>query len=111
MADQSEVGGVEVNRALLMSGVVLLSGAALLGALGGIAVTVAMVGAARTWVNQWEEPPSVLARRRLAQARAAAIAGAQGWTAAQQQGGDVTSNGGPLSSVPHRQAQTGGTVD
>ena len=97
MASLSNEGGVEINRALLMSGVVLLSGAALLGAVGGIAVTVALVGAARSWVDQLEEPPSALARRRLAQARSAAIAGAQAWQ---------NSN-----SVGVPQGTTGGAVD
>jgi hypothetical protein len=94
MATGSNESGVEVNRALLMSGVVLLSTAALLGTVGGIAVTIAVVGAARSWTRQLDEPPSVLARRRMAQARSAALAGAQGW---RQYGGSNGSQNGSAS--------------
>jgi hypothetical protein len=96
MATGSNEHGVEVNRGLLMGGVVLLSTAAVLGAVGGIAVTAAIVGAARTWVRQWDEPPSALARRRMAQARSAAVAGAQGWR--QQSAGQATESGGQKGS-------------
>jgi hypothetical protein len=71
--------GVEVNRQLLASGVVLVSVGAVLGTMGGIAMTAAVVGAARTWVRELDEPTSVTVRRTLAQARATASAGVQGW--------------------------------
>jgi hypothetical protein len=79
MASRSDERSIEVNRALLLGGVVLISTGALLGTVGGIAMTVAAIGAARSWVRQLDEPPSAMARRRLAQARSAAVAGAQGW--------------------------------
>ena len=85
MTDRSDPPSIQVNRALLGSGVVLISVAALLGTIGGVAMTIAVVGAARSWVQQRDEPPSVTARRRLAQARAAAAAGAQGWRQANGQ--------------------------
>jgi len=79
MIGQSQEQGIEVNRPLLLGGVVLISVGALLGAIGGIAATIAVVGAARSWVEGQDEPPSAMARRRFAQARSAAIAGAQAW--------------------------------
>jgi hypothetical protein len=56
-----------------------MSVGAVLGMAGALATSVAVIGAARSWVRQWDEPPSALARRRLAQARSAAAAGAHGW--------------------------------
>lgn len=82
---QSDGQSIEVNRPLLLGGLVLISVGALIGTVGGIATTVAVIGAARSWVGQLDEPPSATARRRLAQARAAAIAGAQGWRQANGQ--------------------------
>lgn len=79
MATRSEDQSIEINRALLKGGAVLISVGALLGAVGSIATAVAVIGAARSWVRQLDEPPSAVARRRLAQARSAAVAGAQGW--------------------------------
>jgi|1185.fasta_scaffold1087139_2 hypothetical protein len=70
---------IEINRGLLVGGAVLMSVGAVVGAVGALAATVAVIGAARSWVGQLEEPPSAMARRRLAQARTAAAAGAQGW--------------------------------
>jgi hypothetical protein len=70
---------IEINRGLLVGGAVLMSVGAAVGAVGALAVTVAVIGAARSWVGQLEEPPSALARRRMAQAKTAAVAGAQGW--------------------------------
>jgi FlaG/FlaF family flagellin (archaellin) len=70
---------IEMDRRLLIGGAVLMSVGAVIGTVGAVATTVALVGAARSWVGALEEPPSVVARRRLAQARTAAAAGAQGW--------------------------------
>ena len=83
---QSDGQSIEVNRPLLLGGLVLISVGALIGTVGGIATTVAVIGAARSWVGQLDEPPSATARRRLAQARAAAIAGAQGWRQSERPG-------------------------
>jgi hypothetical protein len=68
-----------VNRPLLGGGLVLLAAGSVLALAGSVATTVALVGATRNWVRQWDEPPSALARRRYAQARSAAMAGAEGW--------------------------------
>jgi len=70
---------IELNRPLLTGGLIMLGVGCLLCMGGGIAVSVAAVAATRSWVRQWEEPPSAMARRRYAQIRSAAVAGAQGW--------------------------------
>lgn len=79
MTAASDERRVEVNRTLLVGGAVLMSVGAVIGMAGALATSVAVIQAARSWVGQLDEPPSVMARRRLAQARTAASAGAQGW--------------------------------
>jgi hypothetical protein len=78
-AESNEERAIEVNRALLGGGAVLMAVGGLLCMAGGLAATAAVVGAARSWVQQWDEPPRTVARRRLAQARSAAVAGAHEW--------------------------------
>jgi hypothetical protein len=70
---------ISINRPLLAGGVGLLAAGAVLCLAGGVATTVAVIGATRTWVGQWEESPAAKARRRYAQARSAAVAGANVW--------------------------------
>jgi hypothetical protein len=80
MTSQSNAGNaIEVNRFLMNGGLVLLAVGGVLFVGGGVATTVAMMGAARSWIRQWDEPPSAKARRRYLQARSAAAAGAYGW--------------------------------
>lgn len=80
MTSQSNAdNAIEMNRSLMNGGIVLLALGGVLCISGAVAASVAMVGAARSWVRQWDEPPTVKARRRYAQARSAAVAGAQGW--------------------------------
>ena len=45
----------------------------------GVAEIAAMLGLSRQRVNQLEQPPSELAKRRWQQARAATTAGASAW--------------------------------
>jgi hypothetical protein len=79
MTSASDERRFEVDRTLLVGGAVLMSVGAVIGMAGALATSVAVIRAARSWVGQLDEPPSVSARRRLAQARTAANAGAQGW--------------------------------
>jgi hypothetical protein len=79
MTPRTDERRIEINRTLFVGGVVLMSVGAALGMAGALATSVAVIGAARAWVRQWDEPPSAIARRRMAQARTAAVAGAQGW--------------------------------
>jgi hypothetical protein len=63
----------------------MLTGAGLVGAggliaLAGLAVSgFHLLSAIRRWVDEMEVPPSQLAKIKLAQARAAAVAGAGAW--------------------------------
>ena len=69
----------ELRSGPLITGAVL-AGAGLMLVLAGVAVGGAHIFAAtRRWVDQMEVPPSELARRQLARARAAAAAGASAW--------------------------------
>jgi hypothetical protein len=80
MTSHSNAGNaIEVNRSLMTGGLVLLAVGGVLCVSGGVAATVAMLGAARSWIRQWDEPPTLKARRRYVQARSAAVAGAHGW--------------------------------
>jgi hypothetical protein len=85
MTGRPDPPGIEASRALLGSGLVLVSVAALLGTAGGLAVTMAALGAARSWVQPRDEPLPDAVRRRLARAGAVAAAGAQGWRPADGQ--------------------------
>ncbi len=82
---------IEVNVPLLTGGLALLAVGGVLCMFGGLAATVAVVGAARGWVRQWDEPPSAKARRTYQQARAAAAAGVQGWQQDGHQSVDIAS--------------------
>jgi hypothetical protein len=79
MTSRTDERGIEINRGLLVGGAILMSVGAVVGMIGALATSVAVIGAARSWVGQWDEPPSAMARRRLAQARTAAAAGVHGW--------------------------------
>jgi hypothetical protein len=67
------------DRGLLIGGVVLLSAGTVLVFAGALATGGVAVRATRRWMQQWDEPPRVAARRRLGQARSAVSAGARGW--------------------------------
>src|SRR4051812_19801522 len=76
---QTDERKIEINRGLLVGGAVLMSVGAVVGMAGALATSVAVIGAARAWIRQLEEPPSGTARRRPAPGKTAAAAGAQGW--------------------------------
>ena len=71
-----------VNRGALVTGVVLVSIGGLLLTTGAAITTVALLQATRQWVAQLETPPSELARRQLANAKAATSAGVNAWRSA-----------------------------
>src|SRR4051812_8862651 len=79
MTPRTDEQRIEINRGLLVGGAVLMSVGAGVGMVGALATSVAVIGAARAWVRQLDEPPSAMARRRLAQAKTAVAAGAHGW--------------------------------
>jgi hypothetical protein len=79
MSNEGSQGGTQVNRSLLVGGGVLVGIGGLLGFTGMVLVGSALLSATRQWVNQLEQPPSVMARRKWQQAKVAASAGAQAW--------------------------------
>src|SRR5215217_1492042 len=79
MSNNASPAGMQVNRSLLVGGGVLVGVGGLLGFTGMVLVGSALLSATRQWVNQLEQPPSELARRRWQQAKAAASAGAGAW--------------------------------
>jgi hypothetical protein len=78
MSNNASPEGIGVNRSLLVGGGVLV-GVGGLGFTGMVLVGSALLSATRQWVNQLEQPPSVMARRKWQQAKVAASAGAQAW--------------------------------
>jgi hypothetical protein len=83
MSNDVSQGG-QVNRSLLVGGGVLVGIGGLLGFTGMVLVGSALLSATRQWVNQLEQPPSEMAKRKWQQARAAASAGAQAWRSGPQ---------------------------
>jgi hypothetical protein len=86
IANDRSQRGIELNRSLLVGGGVLVGIGGLLGFTGMALVGSALLSATRQWVNQLEQPPSEMARRKWQQARAAASAGAQAWRNGPQAG-------------------------
>jgi hypothetical protein len=76
MAAQED--GVKRNRVLVAGGVLAGIGG-LLGCVGALLVSSALVSASRRWVRQLDPPPSAMAKVRWQQARAATTAGARAW--------------------------------
>ena len=79
MSNDAPLGGIQVNRSLLVGGGVLVGIGGLLGFTGIVLASSALLSATRQWINQLERPPSEIARRKWQQARAAASAGAGAW--------------------------------
>jgi hypothetical protein len=79
MGNAASNGDVQVSRRRIAGGGVLIGIGGLLGFIGMVLVSSAIVSAARQRVNQLEQPPSELAKRTWQQARAATTAGAQAW--------------------------------
>ena len=71
-----------VNRGAVVTGVALVSVGGLLLTAGAAITTVALLQATRRWVAQLETPPSEVAKRHLAHAKAATSAGVNAWRSA-----------------------------
>ena len=79
MSDAASRGDLQLSRRRIAGGGVLIGIGGLLGFTGMLLVGSAIVTVARQRVNQLEQPPSELAKRRWQQARAATTAGAKAW--------------------------------
>jgi hypothetical protein len=96
---EDDMATVDVNRRFVWGGVAMLGVGGLLCAAGATLCTAAVIGATRRWVGQLEEPPSQVARRRWAQARAATSAGVGAWRQDTAQTTPNQSTGGRTMSV------------
>ena len=79
MGNAASNGPIQLSRRRIAGGGVLIGIGGLLGFTGMLLVSSATVSAARQRVNQLEQPPSELAKRKWQQARAATTAGAKAW--------------------------------
>ena len=70
---------IQLNRSLLVGGGVLVTLGGLLGFAGMALISSALISATRQWVDHLDQPPSEIARRRWAQTKHAATAGAAAW--------------------------------
>ena len=70
---------IQVNRSLLSSGVVLLCVGFFLWWIGAALSATALGQAAMKWIDQLEESPSEMARRRAHQLKEAVSAGSKAW--------------------------------
>jgi hypothetical protein len=69
----------EVNRSLMSSGVVLLCVGFFLWLIGAALSATALGQAAMKWIDQMEESPSEIARKRAHQFKEAVSAGSKAW--------------------------------
>jgi hypothetical protein len=67
---------LQLNTRLVIGSAVLIGVGGLLGLIGAVIGSSALLAATRRWVNQLETPPRELARRRWEQTKAATVAGA-----------------------------------
>jgi membrane protein implicated in regulation of membrane protease activity len=79
MEESSSTADIQLNRSLIVGGGVLVALGGLLGFTGMALLSSALISATRRWVNRLDEPPSEMARRRWAQTKRAASAGAAAW--------------------------------
>jgi hypothetical protein len=71
--------GPQVRSAPLVTGGALIAAGGVLALAGFVIGGAHLFAAARQWIKEMEVPPSELAKLKLAQARAAATAGADAW--------------------------------
>jgi hypothetical protein len=79
MSSSSSRPTFEVNRSLMSSGVVLLCIGFFLWLVGAALSATALGQAAMKWIDQLEESPSDMARRRAHQFKEAVSAGSKAW--------------------------------
>ncbi len=69
----------DIDTGLQRRGVGLLAVGGLLALVGAAMSMYGLIDATRRWMQQLDEPPSAVARRRWAQVRTASSAGAEAW--------------------------------
>ena len=79
MSNSTSRPRIEVNRGLMSSGVVLAIVGCFLWVIGAVLSTTALAQAAMKWIDQLEESPSEMARRRAHQFKDAVSAGSKAW--------------------------------
>ena len=79
MSDSASRRTLELNVPLLGSGVVLLWIGGVLWLTGAAVAAFALAKAAKKWIDQLDESPSEIARRRMHQLKVAASAGSKAW--------------------------------
>jgi len=76
---EASTPGPQLNTRLVIGSAVLIGVGGLLGLIGTILGSSALLAATRRWVHQLETQPSELARRKWEQARAGTMASADAW--------------------------------
>ena len=79
MSDTTSRRTLELNVPLLGSGVGLLWVGGVVWLTGAAVAAFALAQAAKKWIDQLDESPSEMARRRMHQLKVAASAGSQAW--------------------------------
>ena len=79
MSDTTSRRTLELNVPLLGSGVVLLWVGGVVWLTGAAVAASALAQAAKKWIDQLDESPSEIARRRMHQLKVAASAGSKAW--------------------------------
>ena len=79
MSNSTPARTLELNRSLLGAGVVLLCVGGVVWLSGAAMSAIALAQAAKKWIDQRDESPSDMARRRMQQLKVAASAGSKAW--------------------------------
>ncbi len=79
MSDSTPRRTLQLNVPLLGSGVALLWVGGVIWLSGAAVAATALAQAAKKWVDQLDESPSEIARRRMQQLKVAASAGSKAW--------------------------------
>ena len=79
MSNSTPARTLELNRSLLGAGVVLLCVGGVVWLSGAAMSAIALAQAAKKWIDQRDESPSEMARRRMQQLKVAASAGSKAW--------------------------------
>jgi hypothetical protein len=79
MSNSSSRPALEVNRKMLVSGVVLLCTGGVLWLTGAALSAAAVAQVAKKWIDHLDESPTEMAHRRAQQLKVAASAGSKAW--------------------------------